>query len=94
MIEDILLFTTISILIMRICPIFTLIFFDDTEDNIVLKLIDIISTALIIICVILAIICKSRPTAMDVHQGKTTLEITYKDGVPVDSVIVWKGGEK
>ena len=27
---------------------------------------------------------------MDVYQGKTTLEITYKDGVPVDSVVVWK----
>lgn len=36
----------------------------------------------------------SKPTAMDVYQGKTTLEITYKDGVPVDSVVVWKGGKK
>jgi membrane-bound ClpP family serine protease len=32
----------------------------------------------------------SKPTAMDVYQGKTTLEITYKDGVPVDSVVVFK----
>ena len=31
-----------------------------------------------------------EPTAMDVYQGKTTLEITYKDGVPVDSVVVFK----
>ena len=31
-----------------------------------------------------------KPTAMDVYQGKTTLEITYKDGVPVDSVVVFK----
>ena len=30
------------------------------------------------------------PTAKDVYQGKTTLEITYKDGVPVDSVVVFK----
>lgn len=30
------------------------------------------------------------PTALDVYQGKTTLEITYKDGVPVDSVVVFK----
>lgn len=30
------------------------------------------------------------PTAKDVYQGKTTLEITYKDGVPVDSVVVYK----
>ena len=27
---------------------------------------------------------------MDVYQGKTTLEITYKDGVPIDSIVVWK----
>lgn len=30
------------------------------------------------------------PTAMDVYQGKTTLEITYKDGVAIDSVVVFK----
>lgn len=32
----------------------------------------------------------AKPTAMDVYQGKTTLEITYKDGIPVDSTVVWK----
>lgn len=36
----------------------------------------------------------SKPTAMDVYQGKTTLEITYKDGVPTDSVVVFKNKEK
>jgi len=35
-----------------------------------------------------------KPTAMDVYKGKTTLEITYKDGVPVDSVVVFKDKEK
>ena len=30
------------------------------------------------------------PTALDVYQGKTTLEITYKDSIPVDSVVVFK----
>jgi membrane-bound ClpP family serine protease len=35
-----------------------------------------------------------KPTAIDVYQGKTTLEITYKDGVPVDSVVVFKNKEK
>ena len=32
----------------------------------------------------------NKPTAMDVYQGKTTLEITYKDGIPVDSIVVFK----
>ena len=31
---------------------------------------------------------------MDVYQGKTTLEVTYKDGIPVDSVVVFKDNEK
>lgn len=35
-----------------------------------------------------------KPSAMDVYQGKTTLEITYKDGVPVDSVVVFKNNKK
>ena len=35
-----------------------------------------------------------KPTAMDVYQGKTTLEVTYKGDVPVDSVVVFKDNEK
>ena len=31
-----------------------------------------------------------KPKAIDVYKGKTTLEITYKDSVPVDSTVVWK----
>ena len=27
---------------------------------------------------------------IDVYRGKTTLEITYRDSVAVDSVVVWK----
>ena len=34
------------------------------------------------------------PTPMDVYQGKTTLEITYKDSVAVDSVVVFKDKKK
>ena len=43
---------------------------------------------------IVAIRYEANPSAMDVYQGKTTLEITYKDGVPVDSVVVFKNKEK
>lgn len=32
----------------------------------------------------------SQPTALDVYRGKTTLEITYRDSVTVDSVVVYK----
>lgn len=30
------------------------------------------------------------PTAIDVYRGRTTLEITYRDSVAIDSVVVWK----
>ena len=36
----------------------------------------------------------NTPTSMDVYQGKTTLEITYKDGIPIDSVVVFKDKDK
>ena len=33
---------------------------------------------------------EAKPTALDVYRGKTTLEITYRDSVAVDSVVVYK----
>ena len=33
----------------------------------------------------------SKPKPIDVYRGNTALEITYKDNVPVDSVVIWKG---
>ena len=36
----------------------------------------------------LSYICK--PRAIDVYKGKTTIEITYKDRVPIDTTVVWK----
>ena len=31
-----------------------------------------------------------EPTALDVYRGKTTLEITYRDSVAIDSTVVYK----
>lgn len=33
-------------------------------------------------------------TPIDVYRGKTTLEITYKDSIAIDSVVVWKEERK
>ncbi len=30
------------------------------------------------------------PQAIDVYRGKTTLQIVYKDTVPIDTIVVWK----
>ena len=54
------------------------------------------SVSLGIILGLMAIVVKGRekevttPTALDVYRGKTTLEITYRDNVAVDSVVVYK----
>ena len=32
----------------------------------------------------------NKPTAIDVYRGKTTLEITYRDSVAIDSTVVYK----
>ena len=33
---------------------------------------------------------KDEPTPLDVYMGRTTLEITYIDSIPIDSVVVFK----
>lgn len=33
---------------------------------------------------------KTRIPAIEVYRGNTTLEITYRDSIPVDSVVVYK----
>ena len=33
---------------------------------------------------------KDNPTAIDVYQSKTTLEITYRDSIPIDTIVVYK----
>lgn len=51
----------------------------------------IISGFLLILGIFIPLIILSKaPTAMDVYKGKTTLEITYKDGVAIDSTVVFK----
>jgi hypothetical protein len=32
----------------------------------------------------------NKPTALDAYRGKITFEITYRDSVAVDSVVVYK----
>lgn len=50
-----------------------------------------ISTILFVLSWILVVACyKFKPQAIDVYQGKTTLEITYRDNIPVDSIVVFK----
>ena len=43
-----------------------------------------------LIVFLLFLVLMGKPRAIDVYRGKTTLEITYKDRVPIDSTVVWK----
>ena len=45
--------------------------------------------ALVGVSLFLLIVC-DKPTALDVYRGKTTLEITYRDSVAIDSTVVYK----
>ena len=53
-------------------------------------------SAVTMVCAILfgaffvIMLVKSKPTALDVYRGKTTLEITYRDSVAIDSTVVYK----
>jgi hypothetical protein len=45
----------------------------------------------VLLFVAIQILCsKDTPQAIDVYHDKTTLEITYRDGMPIDSVVVFK----
>lgn len=47
-------------------------------------------SVIIFIALLLSYENNDVPTAKDVYEGKTTLEITYRDSVPVDTIIVFK----
>lgn len=45
----------------------------------------------LMLCIVgMACLVHSNPQAIDVYRGRTTLKITYKDSIPVDSVVVFK----
>ena len=53
------------------------------------------------VCVIFAVILgitmwhkKPSPQEIDAYRNKTTLQITFKDSVAIDSVVVWKDNAK
>lgn len=50
----------------------------------------LIVTGILLLCLNL----DNTPTAMDVYQGKTTLQYTIVNSVKVDSVVVWKRMEE
>lgn len=42
------------------------------------------------ICLVHEIIEKPKPSALDVYRGNTELEITFVNGTPIDTVVVFQ----
>lgn len=47
---------------------------------------------LTILCILIGYFDKDcdEPQAIDVYRNKTTLQITYQDSIPIDSIVVFK----
>lgn len=81
----------VLIIILFVCSIVTLIENEILEDTDFTRTILGIFTGCSMIAIFLIIAYLCRPKAIDVYRDKTTLEITYKNSVPIDTVVVWKG---
>lgn len=80
------------IIIMGLIYVLALIWNNVTDDKDARIFSALLSTFSIIIFVaLLSLYCnRNMPTAKSVYEGKTTLEITYIDSIPVDTVVVLK----
>ena len=81
----------VMIIILFVCSIVTLIENEILEDTDFTRTILCIFTGCSMIAMFLIIAYLYKPKAIDVYRDKTTLEITYKNNVPIDTVVVWKG---
>ena len=43
-----------------------------------------------VVTIFLLIYINGEPKAIDVYRNKTSLEITYKEGIPIDTTVVFK----
>ena len=81
----------VFIIILFVCSLVTLIENEILEDTDFTRTILGIFTGCSMIAMFLMIAYLCKPKAIDVYRDKTTLEITYKNSVPIDTVVVWKG---
>lgn len=80
----------VLIIILFVCSIVTLIENEILGDTDFIRTILGIFTCCFVLVIFLMIAYLCKPKAIDVYRDKTTLEITYKNNVLIDSVVVWK----
>lgn len=49
-----------------------------------------VSSALLIIVGASCMYTCKNPSAIDVYRGKTTLQVIYKNNVPIDTIVIYK----
>ena len=80
----------LMIVIIAVSLLITFIESDTLENKEFMRIITIIIAVCSIIAMFLIFAHLSKPKPIDVYRGNTALEITYKDNVPTDSVVIWK----
>ena len=82
----------IFVIILLIVFLLSIILGLNCNEKVAKKCFEIQKYSLIALCAVCVcgIISISTPKAIDVYRNRTTLEITYKDSVPIDSVVVFK----
>ena len=80
----------IVILILLLVIVFSWNISSKDDDNKVISYFCIIIISVLFAVALIIYNYKIKPTALDVYQGKTTLEIIYRDSIPIDSIVVFK----
>lgn len=84
------LFIILVLTIIVLIFLFILITVDVKKEELLTKILFCTLLLYSFLVILLLISYTTKPKAIDVYKGKTTLEITYKDKVPIDSTVVWK----
>lgn len=84
------LFIVLILTIIVLIFLFILIIVDINKEELLSKILFCTLPLYLFLVLILLISYTTKPKAIDVYKGKTTLEITYKDKVPIDSIVIWK----
>ena len=65
---------------------------NDSFSNFIIGVFEGVVSLVLVLCVFNLCMPDSskNPSAIDVYRGRTSLEVTYLDGAPVDSTVVFK----
>ena len=80
----------IALLIVSIIALALILWYTQFEDEDLSKVLLTIISSCLALGSLISIINYDEPTAIDVYRGKTTLEITYRNSVAIDSTVVYK----